>query len=97
MEIYALGIDLGYIIGYLEVSRVGLATDFSNAKLDRYFGDNFHVRHRGNARMRVDVLKVNGGRRKEMIREVVKVMRISHFMRCALARTGKAYTFYRGP
>jgi hypothetical protein len=56
MEIYALGIDLGYIIGYLEVSRVGLATDFSNAKLDRYFGDNFHVRHRGNARMRVDML-----------------------------------------
>ena len=35
-----------YIIGYFEVEKAGLATDFSPSEIRKNFGRNFHVRHR---------------------------------------------------
>src|SRR5579862_6672579 len=34
-----------YVIGYFEVEKVGLASDFSPTELKRHFHRNFHVRH----------------------------------------------------
>ena len=35
-----------YIMGYFEVERAGLATDFSPGDLKKLFAQNFHVRHK---------------------------------------------------
>jgi hypothetical protein len=34
-----------YIVGYFEVAKAGLATEFSTAELQKDFGNNFHVFH----------------------------------------------------
>jgi hypothetical protein len=35
-----------YIMGYFEIEKAGLATDFSTSELKESFAENFHVRHR---------------------------------------------------
>ncbi len=36
-----------YLMGYFEVQAAGRASDFSPSDLQRLWGENFHVRHRG--------------------------------------------------
>jgi Nucleotide modification associated domain 3 len=55
-----------YIIGYFEVSKVGLATEFSPVELEKDFGRNFHVRHKSvlkRQRSRLVLVKGNKGSR----------------------------------
>jgi hypothetical protein len=51
-----------YIVGYFEVTKVGLAAGFSEAELEKDFGRNFHVRHKSVLeRQRARLVLVKGG------------------------------------
>jgi hypothetical protein len=59
-----------YIVGYFEVQKVGLATDFSQAELERDFRKNFHVRHESVLeRQKPKLVLVKGGRRSRLLKK----------------------------
>ena len=64
-----------YIIGYFEVEKAGLATEFSREELRKNFGKNFHVRHkRVFERQKDRLVLVKGSKRSRLLK---KAMRIS--------------------
>jgi Nucleotide modification associated domain 3 len=63
-----------YIIGYFEVTKAGLATDFSSAELKKDFGRNFHVHHRSVLkRQKPRLVLVKGGRRSRLLKKAVLI------------------------
>jgi hypothetical protein len=59
-----------YIIGFFAITKVGLATDFSRAELKRYFGRNFHVRHKSVLkRQRPRLVLVKGGKGSRFLKK----------------------------
>ncbi len=63
-----------YIIGYFEVAKAGLATDFSPAELAKDFGRNFHVHHRNVLRrQKTELVLVKGGERSRLLKKAVLI------------------------
>jgi hypothetical protein len=63
-----------YIIGYFEIAKVGLATDFSAAELTKDFGRNFHVHHRSVLkRQKPKLVLVKGGKRSRLLKKAVLI------------------------
>ena len=59
-----------YIVGFFEVETAGLATDFSQRDLQRYFGQNFHVRHPSVFRKQKDrLVLVKGNKRSRLLKK----------------------------
>lgn len=59
-----------YIMGYFEVEKAGLATDFSTKELKEVFSENFHVRHRSVFREQRDrLVLVKGGRNSRLLKK----------------------------
>ena len=66
-----------YIIGYFEVSKAGLATDFSRMELAEDFGRNFHVRHRSVfRRQKARLVLVKGGTGSRLLERAVLISSI---------------------
>jgi len=63
-----------YIIGFFEIAKVGLATDFSLDELKRYFGANFHVRHKNVLqRQKPMLVLVKGGKGSRLLKKAVLI------------------------
>jgi hypothetical protein len=63
-----------YIIGYFEVAKAGLATDFSPAELAKDFGRNFHVHHRTVfKRQQPNLVLIKGGKRSRLLKKAVLI------------------------
>jgi hypothetical protein len=63
-----------YIIGYFEVAKAGLATDFSPAELEKDFGRNFHVRHRNVLRrQKSELVLIKGGKGSRLLKKAVLI------------------------
>ena len=61
-----------YIVGFFEVERAGLAPGFSAGELERLFGANFHVRHRGVFKQqRGKLVLVKGSSRSRLLERAV--------------------------
>ncbi|MDP9238223.1 MAG: hypothetical protein M3P30_12655 [Chloroflexota bacterium] len=61
-----------YIMGYFEILIAGKATDFASDDIDRLFGENFHVRHRGVfERQRSELVLVKGSRTSRLLSKAV--------------------------
>lgn len=63
-----------YLIGYFEVARAGLASDFTDHELKVHFDANFHVRHPsvlGEQRQRL--VLVQGGAGSRLLSKAVKI------------------------
>ena len=59
-----------YIVGFFAVETAGLATDFSQRDLRRYFGQNFHVRYPSVFRKQKDrLVVVKGNKRSRLLKE----------------------------
>jgi Nucleotide modification associated domain 3 len=58
-----------YIVGFFEVETAGLATDFSQRDLHKYFGRNFHVWHRSVFRKQKNrLILVKGNKRSRLLK-----------------------------
>ena len=63
-----------YIVGYFEVEKAGLATEFSREELREDFGENFHVRHkRVFERQKNRLVLVKGGKRSRLLRKAHRI------------------------
>jgi hypothetical protein len=63
-----------YIIGFFEIAKVGLATDFSAGELKRHFGRNFHVCHKNVLkRQKSRLVLVKGGRGSRLLKRAVLI------------------------
>lgn len=63
-----------YIIGYFEVTKVGLATDFSSAELRKDFGRNFHICHPNVLkRQKPKLVLVKGGKKSRLLNKAVLI------------------------
>jgi len=59
-----------YIVGFFEVEIAGLATDFSQRDLQKYFGLNFHVRYSSVFRKQKDrLVLVKGHNRSRLLKK----------------------------
>lgn len=59
-----------YIVGFFEVELAGLATDFSQRDLQRYFGQNFHVRYSSVFRKQKDrLVLVKGNKHSHLLKQ----------------------------
>jgi len=63
-----------YIIGYLEVTHAGHATDFTDTELRRFFRNNFHFMHKAVfADQRDRLVLVRGGQGSRLLNRAVKI------------------------
>jgi len=63
-----------YIIGYFEIAKVDLATDFSPAELTKDFGRNFHVYHPNVLkRQKPNLVLVKGGKNSRFLKKAVLI------------------------
>ena len=63
-----------YIVGYFEVAKAGLATDFSLAELEKDFGRNFHVHHRSVLkRQKLKLVLIKGGKKSRLLKKAVLI------------------------
>jgi hypothetical protein len=63
-----------YIIGYFEVAKAGLATDFSSAELTKNFGRNFHIFHRNVLKLqKPKLVLVKGGSKSRLLKKAVLI------------------------
>jgi Nucleotide modification associated domain 3 len=59
-----------YIIAYFEVTKVGLATGFSQTELEKEFGENFHVHHKNVLeRQKSKLVLVKGGKGSRLLKK----------------------------
>lgn len=66
-----------YIVGYFEVAKAGVATDFSKQEIKEVFGKNFHVRHKLVFEDQKDrLVLVKGGPKSKFLKraELISVM-----------------------
>jgi hypothetical protein len=75
LETWPEGDSVGlYIIGYFDVTRVGLAANCSPAELKKYFRRNFHVRHRSVLKEQKSMLVlVKGGGESRILKKAVLI------------------------
>ena len=63
-----------YIMGYFEIEKAGLATDFSTRELKECFAENFHVRHRSVFREQRDrLVLVKGNRKSRLLKKAHRI------------------------
>ena len=63
-----------YIIGYFEVVKAGLATNFTRSEIKTEFGNNFHVRHRAIFKdQRKRLVLVKGGPKSRLLNKAVLI------------------------
>jgi Nucleotide modification associated domain 3 len=71
-----------YIIGYFEVTHAGRVKDFTRAELARFFGSNFHVKHkRVLAHQKDKLVLVKGGGNSRLLRKAVQISALGRDVR----------------
>lgn len=66
-----------YIVGYFEVAKAGVATDFGKQEIKEVFGKNFHVRHKTVFQDQKDrLVLVKGGPQSRLLKkaQLISVM-----------------------